>query len=167
MFIFKLIYIICGILLKFLNFNSFLQHQLEVITNIKALELVAITIIMAIELGVITNINVMELVVIASMMLWSWWWLPVWRLWSWWWVWSCRRLPVHRFTGYGAGVSVILCIHHQLHNPLLLWIISTGYHGAGGDDYIISNLEIMYLLVTISSIILELLMSATIVKNYK
>ena len=39
--------------------------------------------------------------------------------------------------------------------------------GAGGDDYIISNLEIMYLLVTISSIILELLMSATIVKNYK
>ena len=73
----------------------------------------------------------------------------------------------YRFTGYGAGVSVILCIHHQLHNPLLLWIISTGYHGAGGDDYIISNLEIMYLLVTISSIILELLMSATIVKNYK
>ena len=73
MFIFKLIYIICSILLKFLNFNSFLHHQLEVITNIKALELVAITIIMAIELGVITNINVMELVVIASMMLWSWW----------------------------------------------------------------------------------------------
>ena len=69
---------------------------------------------------------------------------------------------VHRLWSWCFGHSV-----HQLHNPLLLWIISTGYHGAGGDDYIISNLEIMYLLVTISSIILELLMSATIVKNYK
>ena len=31
----------------------------------------------------------------------------------------------HRFTCYGAGVSIILCFHHhhQLHKPLLLWVL--------------------------------------------